>query len=360
MTGSCDILVSGTGTFAARIVFDIAATASDPVRVVVAGRNRDRLRWLVTAGNARASMFGKPASFAPYEVDLLAPDAADRMIAGNEPRIIAQAASVQTSQVIANRDSGWARLVAEGGLSVTAVSQALLSVRVAEAITKSGRDIAFFNCGFPDVVNGIIKALGHRIVSGFGNIAILSTAFSGARQFQDPSRLKMLAHYQNLAAFRMPPAERTGTPPRVWIDGDEVQDVFQRFEDVQLTREPAIEISGASGVPLLLALAAGREWRGHMPGPDGRPGGYPVKLRDGELALDLPPGVDEAEAIRWNRAFEERGGMVVGEGGDVRFTGCLSTSLEEYDSSLARGFNVRDIEQVFRSFEDLRKRLEAA
>lgn len=358
MTDCRDILVTGTGSFAARIVFDIAATASDPVRVVVAGRNQDRLRWLVTAGNARASLFGKPAFFAPYEVDLLAPDAAARMIADNEPGIIAQAASVQTSQVIANRNSRWSRLVAEGGLSVTAVSQALLSVRVAEAITKSGRDIAFFNCGFPDVVNGIIKALGHRIVSGFGNIAILSTAFGGAKRFEDPSRLKMLAHYQNLAPFRMPPAERTGTPPRVWIDGDEVPDVFRHFEDVRLTREPAIEISGASGVPLLLALAAGREWKGHVPGPDGRPGGYPVELRDGKLSLDLPPGTDEAEAVRWNRAFEERGGMVVEEGGDVLFTGCLSHSLEEYDSSLARGFNVQDIERVFLSFEDLRKRLE--
>ena len=77
-----------------------------------------------------------------------------------------------------------------------------------------------------------------------------------ARSRSRPGRLKVLAHYQNLAPFRRrPPDARSGRPPRVWIDDEEVADVYRRFADVQLTREPAIEISGASGVPLMLAMA---------------------------------------------------------------------------------------------------------
>ncbi|WP_182422279.1 hypothetical protein [Aureimonas sp. ME7] len=353
MTNSCDILVSGTGSFGGRIALDIAATAREPVHVVVAGRNRDRLSWLVTAGNARASLFGTPARFSAYEVDLLSDGASDRMIADVAPRIVAQAASVQTSQVIANRDNAWARLVAEGGLSVTAVSQAILSVRVADAISRAGRDVAFFNCGFPDVVNGIIRALGHPVVSGFGNIAILSNAFCGQEEIET-GRLKMLAHYQNLAAFRLTPDERDGVPPRVWIDGVEVDDVYARFRHVRLTREPAIEISGATGVPLLLALAAGKPWSGHMPGPDGRPGGYPVRLDGGELLLDLPQGVSEADAVAFNRAFEETNGMVVEDGGYVRFAGRLSEALGQHDEGLRHGFDVHDLEEIFQRFESLR------
>ena len=48
----CDILISGTGGFAARIAFDIAATARESVEVIIAGRNRERLNWLRTAANA--------------------------------------------------------------------------------------------------------------------------------------------------------------------------------------------------------------------------------------------------------------------------------------------------------------------
>ena len=57
------ILIFGTGAFAARIACDIAAAARDPVAVTLAGRNRERLDWLVTAGNARAETFGGGARF---------------------------------------------------------------------------------------------------------------------------------------------------------------------------------------------------------------------------------------------------------------------------------------------------------
>ena len=41
------LLLFGTGAFAGRIACDIGATAEAPVTVVIAGRNRDRLDWLV-------------------------------------------------------------------------------------------------------------------------------------------------------------------------------------------------------------------------------------------------------------------------------------------------------------------------
>lgn len=357
MSESCDILVSGTGSFGGRIALDIASTAKEPVHVVVAGRNLDRLNWLVTAGNARASMFGTPARFSRYEVDLLDAEGPARMIADTQPRIVAQAASIQTSQVIASNDSEWAKLVAEGGLSVTAPAQTELSLRVAEAITESGRSIAFFNCGFPDLVNGLIKARGHDVISGFGNIAILSTAFAGAKAMA-PHRLKMLAHYQNLAAFRQAPSERGGKAPRVWIDGEEVRDVYGMFEDVQLTRAPAIEISGASGVPLLLALAAGKEWQGHMPGPDGKPGGYPVRLDMGRLVLDLPAGLSEKEAEDFNLSFERTSGMIVHDDGRVSFTGKFAKAIGRHMPELESGFEVKDLKDVFAAFAELRQKLQ--
>ena len=121
----------------------------------------------------------------------------------------------------------------------------------------------------------------------------------------DASRLKVLAHYQNLAPWRQPPETRTGRSARVWIDNEEVADVYARFAGVRLTREPAIEISGPSGVPLMLAMAAGKNWNGHMPGPNGLPGGYPVKFSAGRLDLDLPAKLAPHEAIAWNLSYEE-------------------------------------------------------
>ncbi|MCU4178225.1 hypothetical protein [Bosea sp. BH3] len=353
----CDILISGTGGFAARIAFDIAATAPAPVSVVIAGRNAQRLDWLRTAANARARLFGTPARFTTHSVDLLLPGASDGMLEATDPKVVAQAASIQTSQVIAQSGNAWTRLVAEGGLSATAVFQALLSSRVAAAITRRGRPVTLVNCGFPDVVNGIIMALGHKVACGMGNVAILSNVFGGSAATPAGAEVKVLAHYQNLAAWRKRPQEREGRAPRVWIDGEEVADVFGTFADIQLTPEPVIEISGASGVPMLLAMALGREWRGHVPGPNGLPGGYPVRLSGGELALDLPDGVSQEEAVSWNASFEAANGMVVAPDGHIAFTGVLLEKMGQYRPSLRAGFAAGELEAVCEQLLELRSEL---
>jgi hypothetical protein len=354
---ACDVLISGTGAFAARIAFDIAATAQEPVTVTIAGRNRERLDWLRTAANARAALFGRPARFSTLAIDLLAPGAADELLASGEPRILVQAASIQTSQVIAQSGNAWTRLVAEGGLSATAVFQALISSRVAAAITRRGQPVPLVNCSFPDVVNGMIAALGHQVACGMGNVAILSNVFAGSQGAPDEAEIKVLAHYQNLAAWRRPPQERGGAAPRVWLDGREVEDVYARFADIQLTPEPVIEISGASGVPMLLAMAAGRAWRGHVPGPNGLPGGYPVRLDGARLALDLPEGLCADEAIAWNAGFEARNGLVVTRSGRAVFTGVLAEQIASHRPGLRDGFAVGDLEEVCADLLKLRTEL---
>ena len=346
-----DVLVFGTGNFAARIVFDIAATARVPVRVTVAGRNRERLDWLRVAASSRAAVFGTAARFAACPADLAQAEAAEATISACRPRVVVQAASSQTPSVIAATGNAWSRLVAEGGLSATAVLQSLFSMRVAAAVPAGCQMI---NCCFPDVVNGLIAASGLPIACGTGNIAILSNAFAASLGRSD---VRVLAHYQCLGPFRRQAGERGEPMPRVWIDEAEIRDVRSRFADVKLTAEPAIEISGASGVPLILAMAAGQPWRGHVPGPHGLPGGYPVIWDKEELRLDLPSGLTRDDAIGWNARFEQENGLVVGEDGFARYTGRLAETLRSVSPQLASGFAVRDVEAVYAEMEELRAKL---
>jgi len=169
----------------------------------------------------------------------------------------------------------------------------------------------------------------------------------------------MLAHYQNLAPFRRPADTRGGPAPRVFIDGTEVADVYRRFADVVLTREPAIEISGASGVPLMLAVASGRDWIGHVPGPHGLPGGYPVRFAAGALALDLPASLTREEAIAWNLRYEQESGLVVGADGRATYTGILRERLATFRQDLAAGFHVGNLDDVSRAMNALRAKLES-
>ena len=362
MTVGADIIVFGTGSFAARILFDIAATAAVPVTVAIAGRNAERLDWLRTAANARAAIFERPAFFRVETVDLSLPGAAEAAIAGLRPKLVVQAASPQASSVISRQSDGWSRLVAEGGLSATAVFQALFSARVAHALARTEPHSAFINCCFADVVNALLASAGLPVTCGVGNIAILASAFAGELGLRQAGRVKVLAHYQTIAPWRRPAAARSGPPhpaARVWIEDEEVADIYATFRKVRLTPEPVIDISGASGVPLMLALVERADWRGHAPGPCGLPGGYPVVLRDGVLELDLPAGLGRDEAISWNRHFEEKSGLVVEAQGKARYTGVLYERLRAESPALAEGFEMKDLEEVYREMAALRARLEA-
>jgi hypothetical protein len=351
-----DILIFGAGSFAARILFDMAATAQAPVKIAVAGRKPDRLAWLKTAALARAHMFGRPVGVSTLIADLDSIEAAEAAIDKTAPGVVVQAASSQGGAVIAARSNAWAKLVAEGGLSATAIFQTQLSARVGKALSRSGRAVHFINCCYPDVANSLLAALGMPVTSGIGNVSILSNAFAGATG-PEAGPPKLLAHYQTIGAFRRPPAGRSGPMPRVWLAGKEVMDVARRFAAVQLTPEPAIDISAASGVPMMLAMASGVGWSGHAPGPLGLPGGYPVRLAAEKLELDLPAGLSRAEAIAWNAAFEETNGLVVDGDGRARYTGILAARLAALSPELAKGFAVKDIDSVHAAMSELRDRL---
>jgi saccharopine dehydrogenase-like NADP-dependent oxidoreductase len=91
---SGQLVIIGTGSFAARILFDAAATADAPVTITIAGRNRERLAWLRTAANARAILFRRPARIVAQHVDLLSADATEHLFASAGSR--RPAASAQT------------------------------------------------------------------------------------------------------------------------------------------------------------------------------------------------------------------------------------------------------------------------
>ena len=351
------IIVFGTGSFAARIVFDIAATADAPVHVITAGRNAERLDWLTTAANARAFIFGRNATFASRMIDMSQSNAIVDVIGELRPSVVVQAASPQASAVIASRGNAWTQLISEAGLSATAVTQSMFPIRVARAINESGANCHLINCSYPDVVNTMIAALGLPITCGIGNVAILSSVFAKPLSVREPERMHVLAHYQTITPYRHPTSGRNGPEPRIWVDGEEIADVRYATRDVKLTTEPVIAVSGASGVPLMLAIAHACDWLGHVPGPLGLPGGYPVRFSGNKLRLNLPASLTQDEAVSWNKMFEEKNGLYVDESCRVHFTGVLRDKLAAHSPELAAGFDVRDIDQMFMETEALRARL---
>ncbi len=109
----------------------------------------------------------------------------------------------------------------------------------------------------------------------------------------------------------------------------------------------------------LLAYVGGKPWQGHVPGPDGLPGGYPVRLAGKSLRLDLPAGVREDAAIRWNDAFEHANGLTV-SGQRASYHGRLAELLHAAGFAHADGFDLGDLEAVCRDMTAWKEGLLAA
>jgi hypothetical protein len=105
-------------------------------------------------------------------------------------------------------------------------------------------------------------------------------------------------------------------------------------------------------------MATGAEWSGHVPGPNGLPGGYPVRFDASRIDLDLPAGLGCEEAVAWNTGFEAGNGLVV-ENGRAHYTGRLYERLRQASPTLAKGFTVTDIDAVYDDMVALRTRLQS-
>jgi hypothetical protein len=99
----------------------------------------------------------------------------------------------------------------------------------------------------------------------------------------------------------------TGPPPlrvAVSVDGhaldaEEARELLTTAYPLLAGRETHALTAAATGATVR-AMLADEPQRLHVPSPGGLPGGYPVQISRAGIALDLPPGLTETDAIAVN------------------------------------------------------------
>ncbi len=352
----CDILFSGTGYFTEIMLADIAIAARTPLRVVVGGRNAGRLKWLVDACRSRAEIYGTQVSFDSIELNSSSAETLKAPLKALQPKVVVQSASMQSPWRVDNGASKWSDFVARTGFGVTISFHALLAFRTATAIKQLGLQCHFVNTCYPDGVNQLLTAAGVPLTTGVGNIGIFSAVIGGRLLVAQRKDLRVLAHHRHIVEWRKPVGTRAGAPVRAWIGDQELPNIDDMTRGIQLPHRDLNLISAASAVPVLLALAGEGRRRCHVPGPNGRPGGYPVQADADGVTLDLPKGVSEADAIRWNEQFEDADGVSVKDG-RVVYSQRARELLKPHGSDIADGFAAVDVEAAAQRLGALRARL---
>lgn len=314
--GAAGIAVVGGGSLARALCYSLAVAAVPPPdRVTVLTRAGRAAQEICSIANARAAASGSPTRFTAEPVDAADEPALTGILRRLRPRIVLNCASTQSPWEADRAPSAWTELLSAGGFGIGLPLHAVLARSVARAIRRSGVPALFVNASYPDAVNPLLAAEGLPVFCGVGNVATLAASLRAGLRPGPGVRLRVLAHHAHLHAPDDPADE-----VRVWLDDRPVPHVGELLAAHRgCGREELNAVTGHTAAVLAACLATGQEVYADVPGPLGLPGGYPVRIGDARIALDLPPGLSLAEAVAWQTRMADHDGVTVLPCGEVRF-----------------------------------------
>lgn len=361
---SYDILIIGSGSVCETTCRALALTSSKPLRVVVLGRSLERARLVAALANAMAGAISNPVGFVADTIDWDNPDDLPGKMAKYPARLVFQTASLQSPWELLGKvkETPWKKLLWEAGNAVVVPLQIALVKRVAAIAKQMSPAPIVVNACFPDHVNPILRYLDLPVTSGIGNVAMFAGVMRN-RYPQPRHKVQIVGHLYHYFKILGKTHDPALDGPRVWIDGQEVMDVettlagaFHDLRSVNAQGKLINELVGVNCAELLSALLGDEPVYTHAPGPNGLPGGYPIKVWNGMVELDLPASCSLEEAIALNKqGAYDMGTAVIDAHGFSAYSTTATALLSKLIPELAQGFQIADLEHICVRLLSLRK-----
>lgn len=346
---SVDVLIFSSGSLARGVANAFSQLQDRSLRVAILARSLAKASQLALNANARAAIFRSRVTFTPIEIAEFKASAISRLVRSTKPKIIFQAASLQSPWESSSGQTAWTKLIASAGFGVTLPLQMALAAEISRAASDSRA--AIVNASYPDCVNVALHHLGLRVTCGIGNSAIVE-AFCRSHSKTNSTDVRVVAHHGHLTPWLQ--AKSSAALPRVWITGREVDSL--RFRPgFDAFGEDSNDVTSSTAVSILLALLSGKTLHSSTPGVAGLPGGYPFLLKAGKFTLCLPRGVTREQAIAHNKYGEHADGLDLAAG--VKFTESARRALAAVNFEFAEGFAFEDWQAARDKLLALRDRL---
>jgi hypothetical protein len=352
---TCDLMIIGTGSLARAIVMDLSQLRSDALRVRILGRNSSALLELAAVANARAYAIKANLEFDASLIDWTSASNIEDTIGQFCPAVILHVASLQSPWEFSSGRSAWSVLIEQGGFGITTPLQAVLAIRVGQAIAKFSPNTFLVNACYPDAVNPIMRCLGLPIAVGIGNVSILAAVLGGAR-IKDGKKVEVIAHHSHIASLiRQSP---TLPGPMVWIEGCPCELDLKAVGVLWAAKGARLnQITSSTAIGLLVALCSGKSVEAHAPGPNGLVGGYPIRCENRTISLRLPTCITPEEAVAFNQQAAANDGIFVRDSGEVSFSPVAMQALSAHTHGLPETYKVDQIHEVCQELSALKERL---
>ncbi len=321
-----------------------------------------RLRRLTLAGLSRnrgPAAAGLLASLGECPVDFVELDGTrqgdvEGLLRRAKPDLLVQSASLVGPWSTIGSQDPVAQALAAAGLGVQLPAQLPVLTSVMQAVRTIDFSGPVANLSLPDITHPVLRGRGLAPTIGLGNVSMQLLRVRAALRAQAdkdaPSSLpliRLVGHHKQV--YGVMTAERPEDPEarvRVYLGEDGTRDDDLAYQGYALP--PSIDynvVTAASAIPVLVALLPGADpLRYSAPAPQGLPGGYPVRIADGEVELDLPPGADLAEIVAFhNRMGRGDGVEEIAADGTVCFTESAKAAVAALDPALAETLSPDDV-----------------
>lgn len=253
-------------------------------------------------------------------IDLQDVEATAETIARLQPQLIFNCATLQTWWLRKTLSPEIADRLGEAGSGPWLPTHLALSRKLMLALRASDWQGHVINSGIADISNVVLAKRGLAPTIGLGNIDLLMSPLrmGVAKRLDVPVRnvsVYAVWHHYHTTYFRHHPSGAPDYFLRLMV-GD--QDVTGQFDTGLLLHEvsrdrfsgePGNPVVAASGIKNALALLRDTGLLTHSPGPQGLPGGYPVRLSASGAEVVLPVGVTMEQALAYNRAGQRGDGI---------------------------------------------------
>ncbi|HEX8561050.1 MAG TPA: hypothetical protein VF668_23360 [Pyrinomonadaceae bacterium] len=330
------ILIIGLGNLGKRIAAGLAGCV-EVDELLLAGRDaRDGPPFaalLAACGAARVRF---------EELDAGRPSSVESLLRRERPDVVVQCASLLSPWHLASHPGPVSDALGSAGFAAQLPAQLPLILNV----MRSAREVDFrgavVNCSFPDLTHPVLAGLGLAPTIGTGNVSMIRArvcAVLRERGAGRPPEARVLAHHAHLTPVMLsaPPAEGQ-TRPRVYLGAEGERADELAFAGPPLRSDPGLNaLSAASALPVIRALLPGAApLSTSAPGPLGLPGGYPVRIADGQVQLDLPGALSLEEALEFQRQSARLDGVeTIAGDGTVFFTEAAREILRGLHPALA-------------------------
>jgi hypothetical protein len=340
-------------------IFDLFARVPGKHHFLIAGRNIEKLKPRAHLSLYAAMQLGYFPTITFAQLDLWNVGQTAEMLAQFRPDIIFCAATLQRWGAINILPKDIADRLWQAQIGPWLPLHLAVVYKLMQAVRQSGLlgTAKVLNATYPDVAHPVLHKVGLAPTTGIGDLAnnVPALRLSISQKLEVPvQNIELRFVAQHHVSYWMSRRGDSGGAPyhiAVLVNGKDCTPQLKKstlFDQLpgSLKRATGNQMTAASAALVFDGIINDRGSLAHAPGPNGFPGGYPIRASAAGVQMALPDTISEEEAISINTTAQQFDGIErIDTDGTVHFAQANMAILQQVLGYSCQSMKLSEVEE---------------